>query len=164
MATHRMDPMKPEHGVTEDSVDNAFTLYRKWGRPTQVVLTRVLGDQWDYLVHVSWFMAGRVETSHVFSGLSWGYGGEGPHGLVRVLTLFGFTRNQARTVANTDNGKGGQVARWVCNDDGWRDAHDEEHSHGRTVSAAGAVRCADCGEAGERTGHMGCQYPGRAGG
>jgi hypothetical protein len=24
------------------------------------------------------------------------------------------------------------------------------------------VRCADCGERGERTGHMGCQYPGRS--
>lgn len=25
--------------------------------------------------------------------------------------------------------------------------------------AASEVRCADCGEGGERTGHMGCQYP-----
>lgn len=30
-----------------------------------------------------------------------------------------------------------------------------------TDHPAPTPRCADCGEEGERTGHMGCQYPGR---
>jgi len=27
------------------------------------------------------------------------------------------------------------------------------------LGAGATTRCADCGELGERTGHMGCQYP-----
>lgn len=30
----------------------------------------------------------------------------------------------------------------------------------RSMMHTADFRCADCGELGERTGHMGCQYPG----
>jgi hypothetical protein len=69
--------LQPEGGITQISLQNADLLLREAGNPTYIELKKI-GD--EYLVLAKW--PGLI---HMFTGFSWGYGGEGPSGLNTFL-------------------------------------------------------------------------------
>jgi len=74
--------MKPrllkEAGVTQTSLKNERRLSKRLGRPVRVELHYDPdGDDW-YIVR-AFYDSG---DQHNFTGFSWGYGGEGPRGLL----------------------------------------------------------------------------------
>jgi len=82
--------LKPEGGVTEISLSNAKEIIREYGLPSLVQLINKAEDTSGHVVHVTW---GDPEADdafeHEFDGFSWGYGGEGPAGLVKFLEMTG---------------------------------------------------------------------------
>lgn len=73
--------MQLEGGITQISLENADYLLRHFGLPTHIELIKQ-GD--EYLVMATW-----LGTTHLFTGFSWGYGGEGPNGLNRFFKACG---------------------------------------------------------------------------
>jgi hypothetical protein len=69
-----------EGGVTQNSLENAEYLNKRFGKPYTIDFC---GDEdnGDYYV-IPTYKSG---YTHVFTGFSWGYGGEGPRGLHRFL-------------------------------------------------------------------------------
>ena len=65
--------LQQEGRITRISLENADLLIRLYGLPTRIELKNI---QDEYLVLASW-----PGFTHMFSGFSWGYGGEGPSGL-----------------------------------------------------------------------------------
>ena len=88
--------MKPEEGVTRNSLQNAKELIKRYGTPDVVEIYQIKDE---HLVKATWHARGKLPhgTTHEFSGFSWGYGGEGPHGLYTFLQMLGaklFTQEQ----------------------------------------------------------------------
>lgn len=78
--------MENECGVTEISLENARYLVGKYGIPDRI---RLHNDPKEgHVVTVTWPHQG-LSDSLVwdFTGFSWGYSGEGPHGLVKFFDL-----------------------------------------------------------------------------
>jgi len=69
--------MKREEGVTRISLENGKLLSARYGAVTGVILVYD-ADDW-YQTHVTY----RDGHTHVFTGFSWGYSGEGPSGLAK---------------------------------------------------------------------------------
>jgi len=75
--------LEPECGVTSISLINAHTLLVWHGEPVSIDFkaNTKLGD-WTVTMH--W-----KDCKWVFTGFAWGYGGEGPAGLQRLMNLIG---------------------------------------------------------------------------
>jgi hypothetical protein len=72
---HHRKKLQVECGTTAISLENADLLIRQYGVPEFIEL--VMGYRQDnYGVLAVWDC-----TMHIFTGFSWGYGGEGPRGL-----------------------------------------------------------------------------------
>lgn len=74
--------MEPEGGITQISLRNANRLVRALGKPDVVKLQHDQEHDEQYVV-ATWNSP--KPHSFRFSGFSWGYGGEGPHGLLTFL-------------------------------------------------------------------------------
>ena len=73
--------LQVECGTTQISLENAYLLFTQYGKPMRVTLIAAMEErQADYAVLVEW-----SGFKHMFSGFSWGYGGEGPRGLRTLL-------------------------------------------------------------------------------
>ncbi len=80
--------LEGECGVTQISLRNAEKLIRNKGLPDRVELRHDPGK--EQCVDAQWASGSGEDTfEHTFTGLSWGYGGEGPHGLVKFLAMLG---------------------------------------------------------------------------
>lgn len=76
--------IQEECGVTDISLSNARSLIAKYGVPDRI---RLHGSN---IVTVTWPHQGLSDTLvWDFNGFSWGYSGQGPHGLVEFLNLCG---------------------------------------------------------------------------
>lgn len=75
--------MKPECGITFDSLDNARELIAKHGTGVARIdfMARVKGNY--YVVEIRWTNGTRFR----FDGFSWGYTGTGPAGLDELLRM-----------------------------------------------------------------------------
>lgn len=73
-----------EVGVTQKSLDNAKKLVAKKGNPVSVQLSFTDQEDW-YTVRAVW----PDDSFHNFKGFSWGYRGEGPHGLAEFFKMIG---------------------------------------------------------------------------
>lgn len=81
--------MTVECGVTSVSLKNAEALAEKLGPPVRVIACTGpdVGEQ-----EIVASYPGKPEVFWTFTGLSWGYRGEGPHGTLEFLRRFcGFT-------------------------------------------------------------------------
>jgi hypothetical protein len=78
-----------ECGVTSISLENAYWLLTNLSVPTHIVLVE---EPNEWYVDATWIGEKFDEKTltHRFSGFSWGYGGEGPHGLKVFLDACGF--------------------------------------------------------------------------
>lgn len=78
--------LEEEGGVTAISLRNAQKLLEAYGKPSRVDLYH--GADPEYFGHLvdAWWPSGERFT---FSGFSWGYGGEGPHGLAKFAEMIG---------------------------------------------------------------------------
>lgn len=80
--------IQEECGVTDISESNADFLIGKYGIPDRIRLHN--HPENGYTVTVTWPHQGLADTLvWDFTGFSWGYGGTGPHGLVRFLNRCG---------------------------------------------------------------------------
>jgi hypothetical protein len=75
MHTTRKRKLRPEGGITRTALDNGAILRANHGTPVWVRLTY---DVTDWYVVEAGYADG---TKHRFTGLGWGYSGEGPRGL-----------------------------------------------------------------------------------
>jgi hypothetical protein len=73
--------LQSECGVTGISLDNALFLMSQHGCPNSIELIQE-PNEWH--VRLDW-----EKVFHTFSGFSWGYGGEGPHGFMTLLISLG---------------------------------------------------------------------------
>lgn len=71
--------MESEVGVTEISLINAKSLKERYGKPWRISLVKTRPPEEQYVI------AEYSGCFHAFSGFAWGYGGTGPHGLLRFL-------------------------------------------------------------------------------
>lgn len=82
MAPCVCDPaLQPEYGATSASLSNARLLLRRDG-PVMAVRLYYRGSPPDYEALVLF-----GARCHQFTGFAWGYGGEGPRGLLRFCHL-----------------------------------------------------------------------------
>lgn len=88
-----------ECGVTSISLSNAQKLVAEYGKPDFVRLVRYPAQSGCGAVVVCW--PGIV---HVFTGFNWGYGGEGPTGLVDFAKLIGLVKLANIAVVSSLNG------------------------------------------------------------
>lgn len=79
--------LKEEGGVTQISLHNARELINERGIPDAVEL--YWRERIGHCVQAIWLDEEGDATSHVFSGFSWGYAGEGPHGLLEFFEMIG---------------------------------------------------------------------------
>lgn len=73
--------LKNEYGVTAISLKNARKLIDEYGIPAFIIL-KMRGQEQEVIV--KWNDETGLIT-YVFNGLTWGYIGEGPHGLQKFL-------------------------------------------------------------------------------
>ena len=71
--------LQVEGGITQVSLENAQLLFKQYGVPQEVEL---INKNSEYDVLVSWC---NPSYTHLFTGFSWGYCGEGPRGLDILL-------------------------------------------------------------------------------
>ena len=83
----------PEGGVTANSLHNVHVLFAKRGRPTILELRY---DVEEWCVVDATFRDG---SSYHFTGFSWGYGGEGPHGLAQFFAFCGLSEVSLDVIA-----------------------------------------------------------------
>jgi len=78
--------LQTEGGVTRISLDNAKVLIAGYGLPDSVELYQA---ECECIVEATWSVTPQrpEPVIHEFSGFSWGYGGEGPHGLFKFLGM-----------------------------------------------------------------------------
>lgn len=76
--------LKPEGGVTQISLENAQQIIEEKGPPDLIQLINEGENTAEHMVVATW-----GEFSHTFTGFSWGYGGEGPHGLAKFFRMVG---------------------------------------------------------------------------
>ncbi len=74
-----------DHGVTRISLDAVANHGPEVGSVTKVYLWYPEGEGGDFNV----VLVSNLDA-YVFTGFAWGYGGEGPRGLISVLKLYGF--------------------------------------------------------------------------
>ena len=75
--------LEQECGVTQISLKNAKKLVQRYGLPAFIHL---FYDKKDWTcVQIVW--TDHPAISHIFTGFSWGYGGEGPRGLKKLFDL-----------------------------------------------------------------------------
>lgn len=81
--------LEEEGGVTQFSLRNARILIEQHGLPATVELHQPQNgpNRGEHLVDAVWSDG----THHTFNGFSWGYGGEGPHGLEKFLAMIHIT-------------------------------------------------------------------------
>lgn len=86
----RIDPpveLEEEGGITQISLNNAWYSLERFGYPTTLELVE---EKEEWFVYATWKNdKNTIEVRHKFSGFSWGYGGEGPHGLMIFLEALG---------------------------------------------------------------------------
>jgi hypothetical protein len=82
-----------ERGVTRVSLENGTLLTEERGRPVRLELRAPA--QYDHQVVAAYGDGSR----HVFTGFSWGYGGEGPSGLARFCAANGILLTKEQIVA-----------------------------------------------------------------
>jgi hypothetical protein len=84
MKTIKQVSIEKECGVTQISIGNARRLQASKGNPASVF---IIGDmkRGDYFVRAIW----PTGEAHTFTGLSWGYCGEGCAGFNQVMDIFG---------------------------------------------------------------------------
>lgn len=75
--------LRAEGGVTQRSLENAKRLIKRRGIPKYIKL-HFNDDDW-YVVRAVW----PDNSIHDFTGFSWGYRGEGPHGLAEFFKMIG---------------------------------------------------------------------------
>lgn len=90
--------LEKECGVTEKSLNNALLLLTNLGKPTSVTLVEE-PQEWYVDTHWESLEYGHQDSNHRFSGFSWGYGGEGPHGLMTFLTALGLENVSEQVVS-----------------------------------------------------------------
>jgi hypothetical protein len=79
--------LKLECGTTQISLSNSRILTKEMGKPALVVLTK---DGYEWNTTAYWGDSCKVPRfSFRFNGFSWGYGGEGPNGLLCYLRELG---------------------------------------------------------------------------
>ncbi len=91
-----------QHGLTKASILGLRNL-SKIGTPLKVSgyrknVRRLFSSGWFKLTQEFTKVVGTNGTA-TFSGFLWGYGGEGPCGLVCLLTKLGLDQNQAEDIA-----------------------------------------------------------------
>jgi len=95
-----------EVGVTYKSLANAKVLKAKYGDPVRIEL--ISGTPEDVICQVlASYNTGNDRTEgFIFTGFSWGYRGEGPHGLLEFLKMSGIpcTIEQIATLPEQSNG------------------------------------------------------------
>lgn len=99
--------LEEEGGITAVSLNNARKLIAILGKPKRVALRRSEDPHFpDYLVDVKWPSGAHF----TFSGFSWGYGGEGPHGLATFAEMIGLEKLlPIRVIAAMPTGKPGNT-------------------------------------------------------
>jgi len=83
-----------ECGATRTSLENALKLLNKYGVPYGITCE---GDDFAMRTHVTWTSG----VTHTFTGLGWGYSGEGPRGLCQFLKMVGMPMDMERIEAFT---------------------------------------------------------------
>lgn len=91
-----INKLEEECGVTDISLHNASFLINKYGMPSKIELMREGHEQ---LVKATFKEYG----DYIFTGFSWGYGGEGPHGLMKFLRECKFDVHIADIIALDSN-------------------------------------------------------------
>lgn len=89
--------LEAEGGITNVSLNNALYLLTKFGYPLEIHLVEE-PDEW--YVNMVW-----KNKVHQFSGFSWGYGGEGPHGLMTLFTALELNNEAAEVPDGNFKGK-----------------------------------------------------------
>lgn len=85
-----------QQGTTGDALRTMDSVLARIGTPLSVQGYRYFG-RWNKF-HDGVLLRGTEGTAR-FSALSWGYGGEGPRGLVELLVRLGLHRERAENVA-----------------------------------------------------------------
>jgi len=98
----------PEDGVTDTSLKNARRLIDKHGAPISITLDVVKTNFGTAQQVIATFKTDRSIYTHVFNGFSWGYRGEGPHGLQKFLKWSNINV-QIDWIASWDAGKGRDI-------------------------------------------------------
>jgi hypothetical protein len=83
--------MKPEGGVTQISIENALELLDERGLPDSVQLVNEGENTGEHVVFATWTNPDGADFTHKFTGFSWGYRGEGPHGLTAFFEQLGLS-------------------------------------------------------------------------
>lgn len=89
---------RDNHGVTYKSLQRAERAIPKLGTLVSVRGYRYRGRY--QAIHEGVLVKGEKGTAR-FNGFCWGYGGEGPSGLVTLLTSLGIDRTKAESIAFT---------------------------------------------------------------
>lgn len=102
--------MKPrlliEGGITQTSLKNDRRLTKRLGSPIRIELHHSNGGEW-YRV-VAMYESG---DRHEFTGFAWGYGGEGPRGLLEFCQRHNIPLT-AQEIGRLDNTGEGLVWTW----------------------------------------------------
>jgi len=101
----------PECGVTNVSLENSRRLREEHGRVIAIDMTRHRdSEKYGYVTTVD-FEDG---DQHEFTGFSWGYRGEGPHGLAQWAEEEGVGELNIDVIAELPNHPGaGTVWEWM---------------------------------------------------
>lgn len=83
--------LKAEGGVTQISIENAATLIDELGLPDTVQLVNEGENTAEHSVFATWSNPDGTDVTHKFTGFSWGYRGEGPHGLTAFFEQVGLS-------------------------------------------------------------------------
>jgi hypothetical protein len=85
--------IKVESGVTEISLANARLLIKAWGKPALIVLSRKKKARSNAIDNHTTIYWGLAQKKFICNGFGWGYGGEGPNGLVKLLRELGLKKD-----------------------------------------------------------------------
>lgn len=104
-----------EGGVTKISLDNGERLRRAFGLPIAVRLVYTTdGPDW-YRVFACYMPPNSDPRVHVFTGFSWGYGGEGPRGLAEWCKANDVPLDMPAIACLPNTGNPGEVWIWTSN-------------------------------------------------
>lgn len=102
--------LKPEGGVTHISLENARELIGELGTPDTVQLVNEGSDTGEHVVFATWENPDGDDITHKFTGFSWGYRGEGPHGLATFFDMIGLaTRIPQKTLFSLPSTESGVI-------------------------------------------------------
>lgn len=82
-----------ESGVTEISLANARRLIKAWGKPSLIILSLKKKTQSNMINNHTTIYWGLAKKKFICNGFGWGYGGEGPNGLVKLLRELGLKKD-----------------------------------------------------------------------